>query len=198
MFTWLKNKSKTIVQNIKQNKARLCKKIKMNSSYLFNKQVQKDIKVLKEIKKELDLFRVNDKDITSIQSILSNGFISAYMKLEQEDTRIIHTYTKSSSIALKLACGKPLTYNALRKNDGVTFNEPEDRYYGYWISNRSDVEKFFEKMLEHLTHHASQISGHVNETDDSGHVFTNTLLYQMLVSDLVNMVLFYAEHTNEN
>lgn len=173
----------------------------LNMIPFFRKRnVKKIRKELADIKNDFADGFFNDKFIISLHNILNTGLIDFSGDLVDDSLNKITTYSKTSYNALALINKGDFKKTTLERSKLMYMNG-ETHYFSNWYSNEDSVNELISAMRRALQIHACQIKGldmnshefigqYVSESDLE---FIESLLYRLLLIDVVSLSIFYLE-----
>lgn len=170
--------------------------------FFRNRRIKKIKKDLAEIKMDFDDGFFNDKYINSLHNILNSSLIEFSEDLIEGTLNDIRTYTKSSLSAVKLIEKGVVKKSTLERDPTISMVETS-RYFSDWYSNEDSVMEFVSLMREYVHVQVQQQAIpdgglaavlHVEKlTDSLNPDILDSLLYRLLLLDLVSVITFYLE-----
>lgn len=162
---------------------------------------------IKKIKEQLTVIRndfkeghFNDVYISSLHNILNSSLVSFSDDLVRTSLGSVEMFSKSSTGAAKLVNDPIISRPTLEKSNLIGM-ELKKKYVSEWYSNEDSLVDFVNVMKLYLlvhtklmnnldiqTHNEISTVGAITEPD-----FLDSLLYRLLLSDLVNITTFYVE-----
>lgn len=172
--------------------------------FFFNWRLKRLRTKLGKVKKDYDDGNYNDVFALSLHKIINNALINfSDVDFKNSLTRI-RLSTKSSVNALKLLDEKILSVPTLEKRNLINI-EPIECYYSEWHSNDDSLNEFIEGMKYYIgvnyllmttIYHSQKLV--LDNTIEDGELldileFLDSLLYRLLVTDVVNILTCYLE-----
>lgn len=173
----------------------------LNMIPFFRKRnVEKIRKELVEIKNDFADGFFNDNFIISLHNILNTGLIDFSGDLVDDSLGKITTYSKTSYNAVTLINKGDFKKTTLERSKLMYMNG-ETNYFSNWYSHEDSVNDLISAMRRSLQIHVCQIKGldvnshefigqYVSESDLE---FIESLLYRLLLIDVVSLSIFYLE-----
>lgn len=173
----------------------------LNKIPFFRKRnVNKIRRELVEIKNDFVDGFFNDKYIISLHNILNTGLIEFSDALVNISLNRISTHTKTSASALAFVNKGDYKKTTIERSKVLAMSQETD-FFSNWYSNEESVNELVSIMRRALQIHICQI----NNLDVNGHEFigqyvsesdlefNESLLYRLLLNDLVSLSQFYLE-----
>lgn len=169
--------------------------------FFRNRQIKKIKEDLVEIQRDFGEGFFNDRYIISLHNILNNSLLDFSDVLVQGTLNRFSSYTKSSMSALKLIEKPELKKTRLEKSTIISLVKETD-YFSSWYSNEESVRMFIDRMGDYIRAQVwmmipepdfdtqEKIDNYISELDTE--VF-DSLIYRLLLEDLVSMISFYIE-----
>ncbi len=173
----------------------------LNKIPFFRKRkVNKIRKELVEIRNDFADGFFNDKYIISLHNILNSALVSFSGDLVNDSLNRITTYTKTSMNALKLIEKGDFKKSVLERSKLLNM-KAEEGYFSEWYSHEESVIELISVMervlqinvcqIKNLDVHGHELIGqYVSEKDLE---LIESLLYRLLLEDVVNLTIFYLE-----
>ncbi|AEV89709.1 hypothetical protein OBP_272 [Pseudomonas phage OBP] len=173
--------------------------------FFRNRQIKKIKEDLVEIQRDFGEGFFNDRYIISLHNILNNSLMDFSDDLVSGSLNKFSSYTKSSMSALKLIDKPELKKTRLEKSNIVSLTKETD-YFSAWYSNEESVREFIDKMSHYIVAQVwlatpnpdyeaqEKIDHYISELNNE--VF-DSLIYRLLLEDLVSIVSFYIESKYE-
>lgn len=168
--------------------------------FFRNRRIKKIKEQLVAIKNDFKEGHFNDVYISSLHNILNNPLVSFSEELIRLSLGSVEMYSKSSSGASKLV-SKPIISRPTLEKSTIISLEAKNKYVSEWYSNEQTLLEFVETMKLYLliqckmfhqvdtkTHEELNQLGTGTDPD-----FLDSVLYRLLLSDLVNITTFYVE-----
>lgn len=177
----------------------------MNKIPFFRKRrINKIRKELDAIEKDFADGFFNDKYIISLHNILNTGLIKFSDTFVGDSLNKISTYSKTSQSALKLIEKGVYKKSVIERSPLISMVK-ETVYFTDWYSNEDSVTELLQVLLRASMINIAQnselgidshlaVSDYVSEKDN---VFIESLLYRLLLEDLVTITKFYLESQHE-
>lgn len=168
--------------------------------FFRNRRIKKIKEDLVEIKHDFTEGHFNEQYISGLHNILNSPLIDFSDDLVSSSLNDITTYTKSSMGASKLA-EKPIISKATLGLSPLLSLNRSTGYFSEWYSNEDSLLEFINVMKLYLQAHTWQIASpdyqnqeKVSELINSMNPeFLDSLLYRLLLEDLVSIITFYVE-----
>lgn len=164
---------------------------------------------IKKIKRELEEIKVdfadgffNDKYIACLHNILNTSLIDFSEEFVEGSLSSISLHTNSSLGAVKLLEKGVTKKSVLERSPLISMTMSND-YFSDWYSNEYSVKEFVDSMKIYLNVQAIQAANPNADFNTQEKVdallsslnpdVLDSLLYRLLLSDLVNIITFYLE-----
>lgn len=168
--------------------------------FFRNRQIKKIKANLVEIKHDFTEGHFNERYISGLHNILNSPLIDFSDDLVSSSLNDITMYSKTSSAALKLA-QKPIISKATLGLSPLLGMTRTTGYFSEWYSNESSLLEFVDVMKLYVQTHVWQMSDlDVNTEPKVAALFNSldpdfldSLLYRLLLEDIVSIITFYLE-----
>lgn len=169
--------------------------------FIRNRRLAKIKKDLAEIKNDFDNGFFNEKYIISLHSIVNNPLVTFSGAVVERSLNDITTYTKTSMSALRLLEGKIYKKTNLDRSDLVSMSK-STKFFSEWYSNEGSILGIIDILNRYMQVQvwlASNPEFDAQEKIDelvSEHIdmeLYDSLLYRVLLEDLVAIISFYLE-----
>lgn len=168
--------------------------------FFRNRRIKKIKEDLVEIKRDFSDGFFNEQYISSLHNILNSPLMDFSDALVENAVNHIELYTKSSVSASKLAIKPIINKSNLMKSTLISL-EKKTCYFTKWYSNEQSILEFVDLMKQCVQasvwqsgdrdlHSHIQIDELINRLDQD---FLDSLLYRLLLEDLVSIITFYLE-----
>lgn len=173
--------------------------------YFRNRRIAKMKKDLVGIKKNFSEGFFHAEFITRLHNIVNSPLIAFSEDIIYGTLKEIELRTKSSMMALKLFEKKVYAKADLERSGLLTMTQHRG-YFNEWYSNEESVNKFIEGLKPYIAAHVwlnenpeiellEEVD--LSEYGDIDTEMYETLLYRLLLEDLVNIISFYLEIQHE-
>lgn len=173
--------------------------------YFRNKRIAKMKKDLVEIKNNFSEGFFHAEFVRRLHNIVNSPLIAFSEEIIYGTLKEITLRTKSSMMALKLLEKKVYTKGDLERSSLLSMTQHRG-YFNEWYSNEESVLGFIGGLKPYIAAHVWLNENPeielLEEVDlsDFGDIDTemyDTLLYRLLLEDLVNIISFYLEIQHE-
>lgn len=169
--------------------------------FIRNRRIKKIKKDLIQIKEYFRAGYFNDQYVAVLHSIVNNPLVTFSEGFDNKFIGTLELRTKTSERALKLFNNKIYTRVSLEKSSNINM-EMKTIYFSEWYSNEDSVNNFIESIKPYIALQAVLSKNPNYESQERidqltyGNLdmeFFDTLLYRLLLEDIVNIVSFYLE-----
>lgn len=168
--------------------------------FFRNRKVKKIKEDLANIKRDFADGFFNRKYISSLHNILNSSLMDFSDDLVRSAINDIELYTKSSVSASKLVIAPVISKPNLTKSTLLTLSK-RTCWFTEWYSNEDSLISFIELMKQYIQidvwinddpdlENQTKITELINRLDPE---FLESLLYRLLLEDLVSIITFYLE-----
>lgn len=168
--------------------------------FFRNRRIKKLKEQLAAIEIDFKEGHYNDVYINTLHNILNNPLVSFSEDLIRLSLGSVEMFSKSSAGAAKLV-NKPIISRPTLEKSTIISLEAKHKYVSEWYSNEQSLLEFIETMKLYLLLHSKvlqQVDVRTHEELNQIGVNTNpdfldSVLYRLLLTDLVNITTFYVE-----
>lgn len=169
--------------------------------YFRNREIKKIKKNLAEIREDFADGFFNEQYVIGLHNILNNPLITFSDEIVHNTLGELALRTTTSLSAIKLIDRKVYKKSVLERSPLISMTQRKD-YFSNWYSNEESVVAFVETMKAFLQ--TQVLSFTVTDYQEQERIenvipdhldldMLETLLYRLLLEDLVSIVSFYLE-----
>lgn len=173
--------------------------------FIRNRRIAKMKKDLVEIKENFSGGFFHAEFISRLHNIVNSPLIAFSEEIIYGTIKVIELRTNSSMMALKLLQKKVYSKHDLERSPSLTMTQHVG-YFNQWYSNEESVKELIEGLKPYIAAHVwlnenpeiellEEVD--LSEFGDIDPEMYDTLLYRLLLEDLVNIISFYLEIQHE-